>query len=253
MPDVINTVLIDDESDSIAILEKMLAKHCDNVSVIGTANSVEEGVKTINELKPDLIFLDISMPDGDGFDVLDQTKDKNFEVIFITAFNDYALKAFEFSALHYLLKPISKQDLTDAVARYKSIKEDELFSDKVKVLNDNLTGKQHRIILPEADGFSIIELDDIIYCESFNSYTTFYTKNGKQAIVAKSINNYEEILSDLQFVRIHRSYIINIQYLKKYVKGRGGYVILEDGTNIDVSEGKKRDFMNKLSEYARRL
>ena len=253
MADIINTVLIDDESDGIAILEKMLAKHCENISVIGTAGSVEDGVKVIDSLKPDLVFLDISMPDGDGFDLLSQTKNQDFEVIFITAYNEYALKAFEFSALHYLLKPISGHDLIEAVTRYKNLKEDGLFNDKVKVLNDSLEGKQHKIILPQADGFSIIELDDIIYCESFNSYTTFHTKQGMQPIVAKSINNYEEILSDLQFVRVHRSYIINITYVKQYVKGRGGYVIMEDGTSIDVSESKKKDFISKLGEYARHL
>jgi len=252
MTDVINTVLIDDENDSIIILEKSLAKFCEGVVVAGSAGSVAAGVKLIDNLRPDLVFLDISMPDGEGFEVLERTEFKDFSVVFITAYNEFAIKAFKTSALHYLLKPINSSDLIEAVNRYRNFKKtDEGFDEKIKVMTDTLNGKQQKIILPTADGFTVVELDNIIHCESFNNYTTFHLKEGKKLMVSKPINNYEDILSDLQFVRIHRSHIINIKYINRYVKGRGGYVIMENGVSIDVSEGKKKDFLQKLSEYAR--
>ncbi len=247
MSDKIKTILIDDEKSSLIILEKLIARCCSNIEIIGKAQSVASGIEIINEQSPDLVFLDINMPDGDGFEILEKVDKRDFEVIFTTAYDKYAIKAFEFAALHYLLKPINSEDLKDAIDRFHEVKKED-YSDKLNVFNENKN--LDRMILPSANGLSIIDINDIIRCESSNNYTTFYLKNNEKIIVSKSINLYEKILSDSHFCRIHNQHIVNLKYIKKYVKGRGGYVVMLNDTHVDVSEGRKKDFMTKLSKYA---
>lgn len=247
----INALIIDDEKNSRETLKGLLKKYCQNILICGEAASVEEGVNKIKKLNPDIVFLDITMPDGKGFEVLERLQEIDFEVVFTTSHDDYAIKAFEFSAIHYLLKPIKYKELQEAVKRFEKVKE-EIETEQLKVLTDNLNNnKPEKIILPSSDGLSIIEIDRIIRCESYNNYTTFYLNDKEKILVSKPINNYQTILEDLNFVRIHSKHIVNLCYIKKYVKGRGGYVILLDGTNVDVSEGKKKDFLSRLNEYAR--
>ena len=248
MSKTIKSVLIDDEKNSLIILSKLLEKNCPEVEIIGTAQSVAEGVEVINNLKPELLFLDINMPDGDGFEVLEQIEDTALEVIFTTAYNKYAIRAFEFAALHYLLKPIEKRELKEAVGRYKEIQEEDL-TEKIKVLNNNLNKKADRLVLPTQSGLNIIELKNVIRCESSNNYTTFFMNNNKKIVVSKSIKTYEELLAGNNFCRIHNQHLINLNYLKKYVRGRGGYVIMTNDSHVDVSEGKKKQFLKELGEF----
>lgn len=249
MSEKIRTIIVDDEKSSLIILQKLLEKNCDNIEIIATGQSVEEGIKIIEEHNPDLVFLDINMPDGDGFEILEKIENITFEIIFTTAYDKYAIKAFEFAALHYLLKPIKAEELIEAVERYELHKNENL-SEKIEVLSNNLNKNLDRLILPASNGMSIIQLDDILRCESSNNYTTFYLTNNDKIMVSKSINNYEKILAESHFCRIHNQHIVNLKYIKKYVKGRGGYVTLINDKQVDVSEGRKKEFLQKLNEFA---
>jgi len=253
MEDKIRSVIIEDEKNSLEALSALIDKYCPNVEMIGTANSVKSGIKIINELEPDLVFLDIAMPDGDGFEVLENVDFKYFEVIFTTAYDQFALKAFEFSALHYLLKPINFKELQEAVSRYKKIESEDEFNNKIQVLQNNLSSKQTKIILPSLEGLNIIDIDNIIRCESDNNYTIFHLINKSRIVVSRSLNNFERLLSEKNFVRIHSRHLVNLKYIKKYVKGRGGYVIMEDGSEADVATSRVKDFMARLKMVAKSM
>ena len=251
MIESISTLIVDDEKKSIFSLELILEKYCPEINVIGTAESVEQAIESINKLKPDLVFLDITMPDGDGFDVLENVDFKSFEVIFVTAYNQYALKAFEFSAIHYLLKPVDYLELQKAVKRFEHLKSKDVFNEKIQVLRDSLNNKHHKIILPSFDGLEIINLDEIIRCEADSNYTVFFLTNDRKIVVSKSLNNFEKVLSDIYFCRVHKKHLINLEHVKHYVKGKRGMIIMQEGLNVHVSESKKKYFINKLKKYAR--
>jgi len=248
---LIRTVIVEDEKNSFLLLTKLLEKYCPSVKIIGTAHNVAEAVKVLNAEKPDLVFMDVNMPDGDGFEVLERVQDREFAVIFTTAYDRYAMKAFEFSALHYLLKPIDHKELQEAIKRFENSKPENLLESKLKVMADSLSAQPQKIMVPSSNGLIVVELDDIIRCESTNNYTIFHLKDGKPLMVSKPISSYEEILSDLHFLRIHNKHLINLKYVKRYVKGRGGYVVMQDDSEADISESKKKEFMLKLGEIAR--
>lgn len=244
----IRTILVDDEKSSLVILQKLLNKHVPEIEIVSTAQNVEQAVEEINKHKPDLVFLDISMPDGDGFEVLESVDYHDFGVIFVTAYDQYAIKAFEYAALHYILKPVEPQMLIEAVERYKETSNEELVK-KISALSTNLKDRPSKLILPTSSGLHIIDLNEIIRCESSNNYTTFFLTSGKKIVVSKSIQTYENLLKDSHFCRIHNKHIVNLKFIKKYVRGRGGYVILSNGEQIEVSEGRKKKFLEKLSQF----
>lgn len=249
----INVLLIDDEKRSLATLNKLIEKYCPTITVLGMAGNVKNGIELIDEMKPDLVFLDITMPDGDGFNVLEKVSYREFEVIFTTASDRHAVKAFEFSAIHYLLKPIDFRELQQAVERFEKVSDENTFINKMDVLRKSLNNEHQKIILPSSDGLNIIELDEVIRCEASKNYTIFYLKDGQHMIASKPLNKFENILTDINFVRVHSKHLINLQYVKKYEKGKGGFVIFHDGSNAEVSEGKKKYFIQKLKEYAKSL
>ena len=244
----IRTILIDDEKSSLVILQKLLEKHVPEVEIIATAQNVEQAVEEIDRHQPDLVFLDISMPDGDGFEVLERTQFKDYGVIFVTAYDQYAIKAFEYAAIHYILKPVEPQQLIEAIERYKETSNEELLK-KISALNSNLKNEPSKLILSTSSGLHIIDLDEIVRCESSNNYTTFFLTSGKKIVVSKSIQTYENLLKDSHFCRIHNKHIVNLKFIKKYVRGRGGYVQLSNGEQIEVSEGRKKYFLEKLSRF----
>jgi len=250
MEDIIKTVLIDDDKTSILILKALLGGQFPKIDVIGTGDTVEQAVLLIDELKPDLVFLDINLPDGEGFDVIEKVTFKNFQVIFITAYDKYALKAFEFSALHYLVKPVTYDGLKTAIDRYKDVSDEDI-DNKLRVFRDSLKSKNEKIIIPSTDGLTIVKLGDILRLEADDVYTLFYMIDGHRYIASKPLNNYEKILEDLPFSRIHSKHLINLMYVKRYVKGKGGSVIMEDNKEVEVSVRKKADFLEKLKNYAR--
>lgn len=253
MKDQIRTVLIDDERSNILTLRSLLEKNFPNIDIIGTGGNVAEGVKIINKTRPDLVFLDISMPDGDGFDVLTKAENRTFEVIFTTAHDKYAIKAFDFSAVHYLLKPIEISELNKAMEKYNALRQQGPLSARLSVLKENLNSDFHKIIIPSNEGLNIVVLDDIIRLEASDVYTLFYLTNKRTLLASKPLNNFEKMLAGQPFSRIHSKHLINLKFVERYVKGKGGSVILQGGEELDVSVRKRNDFLLALKDYARSM
>lgn len=243
-------LIIDDEKhcrDSLAIL---LAKYCPEIEILGQCANGEEGIRTIAGQEPDLVFLDISMPGMTGFEMLEQCEGHAFEVIFTTAFDEYAIQAIRHSALDYLLKPVDKNELIQAVARAKSTK-NTTPSDRISKLLEMVENKKssERLALPTLDGLIIIDTKDILYCESENNYTRFFMVDGKAIFVSKTLKKVETILNeDKNFFRSHNSFIINLKYIHRYLKGDGGEVILSNGKSLPISRTRKQDFLDRLEK-----
>ena len=238
--------MVEDEKKSLMILRSLLENYCPEVLITGTAVDVEQGRSIIKSQKPDLVFMDIALPDGNAFDLLNELDTIDFEIVFITAYNEYALKAFRFSALHYILKPVGHQDLVDAIQRYKKICNKNEIQDRIQVLNQALIQNYSRISLPSSEGHVIIDIDQITYLEASSNYSIFYLINGESYVVSKTMNYFEEILSGLNFVRVHNTHMVNLGYVKKYNRGRGGMITMADGTKLTVSASRKNEFLEKM-------
>ena len=247
---LINAVIVEDEYRSIQTLKKLLGICCEHVRIVGTAQTLTDAIPAIESLKPDLVFLDIALPDGNGFEIFNELKYRSFEVIFVTAYNTYAIQAFEYSALHYILKPINPITLKKAVARYNKGDTLRNISNKIFKLNESLKGVNKKILLPTTEGFHVVEIKDIIYCEADRNYTTFFLTENVKQIVSKSMGYYQSILDDSLFVRVHNKYLVNMEYIKTYIKGQGGSIILKDGTELNVSRSRKCELIEKLSNYS---
>jgi two-component system LytT family response regulator len=246
MEGTIRTIIIEDERKSMLTLQTLLERYCPEITVIGTGNCVEEGIRVLEELKPELVFLDIAMPDGDAFDLLNRIEKVDFEIIFITAYNDYALKAFEFSALHYLLKPINYMELQDAVQRYSRIRPSNNMQTRLDILNSSLKNHFDKISLPSNDGLIIVDIKEIIRFEAAGNYSTVFLDKEESIVVTKTLNQFEEILTGLSFIRIHNTHLINLHFVKKYQRGQGGTVTLTNGTELPVSRARKNEFIEGL-------
>jgi two-component system LytT family response regulator len=246
---MIRAVLIDDEPKNNRILKLMLEEFCPDVTIEGQADNATAGVQLVQEVKPDLVFLDIEMPYGSGFDLLDQLKPIHFEVIFITAFNDYSLKAIKYSALDYLLKPVNIDELIAAVAKAAQKVAARNINERIEALLYNLQKPQQavqKLALPSKEGYVFVLLSDIMRCESKGGYTTFYIKGMDKVLSSKNIKEYEPLLPDDIFFRIHNSHIVNLNCVKKYHRGRGGYLEMEDGTMIEVATRRKDELMARF-------
>lgn len=240
--------IIDDEVFCVGTIEGMLQELFEDIDIVGTAFSVKEGIELINEQKPELVFLDIQLKGGDAFDILEQVIFNDFQIIFTTAFNDYAIKAFEFSTVHYLLKPIDEELLEQAVRKYQQQKEPQ--HQQYQNLQASWhQGKINKIAVPTQDSILFISLDTIIRCEADSSYTMFYTNDDKRVLVTKSLKSYETLLQQEGFFRVHDKHLINLKYVARYIRGRGGQVELQDGTAVDVSKRRKKEFLNYLQQY----
>jgi two-component system, LytTR family, response regulator len=250
---MINALIIDDEQHCINRLSSLLAEHCHKlVQVTGTCHSVEEGLEGIKKWQPGLVFLDVKMHDQTGFDLLERVGDISFEVIFTTAFEKYAVQAFKFSAIDYLLKPVDPEDLVRAVDKLTDkLSKDEL-SKKFDVLFHNLKNMQgstsKRISVPTVNGLIFLWVNDIVRCQSEINYTTIFLKDKQKMKVAKTLKEFEELLTDYNFYRVHNSHLINLAYIKSYNKGKGGYVSMSDNSVIEVSTRRKDDFLKRLAE-----
>lgn len=244
----IKAVIAEDEPRNIDILKKILEKHCEEVEVVGTATTVKKTVELIRETSPDVLFLDIEMPPQKGFEVLEQFPTVNFDVIFITAHEEYALQAIKFAALDYLLKPISIPEVQAAlkkVNRHRNGRSNELAA----ILKEYLRDKEEsfsKIVIPSNDGYNVIDLNDIIYCEACDSYTKIHTDEPKVHLISKPLKEYDELLSDKGFYRVHKSYLVNVNHIRKIIKGIGAAVIMSDKTNIPISMRKKDEFFQSL-------
>ena len=239
--DLIRAIIIDDERQFIGNLKTLLSSSPD-VMIVGEARSVESGIQQINELEPELIFLDVEMEDGTGFDLLKQIDRSDFRVIFITAHDHYAIEAFRFSAIDYLLKPIISTELYSAIDKVKQAIEKEKIGLQLSVLMDNiheLSKEKKRIILREAETLHIVHLSEILWCDADGSYTTFYLTNSRKVIVSRHLKEFEDLLKPNGFFRIHRSHLINLNKILKFNKSEGGTIYLEGGVALPVSVRKK--------------
>jgi two-component system LytT family response regulator len=240
-------VIIDDERDSREILGTYIGKYCPGVTVCGFGESVETGLAAIEKHQPDVVFLDIEMPYGNGFDLLDKVKKVNFETIFVTAFNHYAMQALNQSAAYYLLKPIDIDELIKAVEKITKERKEDHYTEHAQVLLDNIrAGSQQnqKIMLPTLEGFEIVNIQTIVYCEAVDNFTKFYFETGNPLLICRTLKYFEEVLKDYRFFRIHRSYLINPDYVIRYSKGKGGYVTMKNNKELEISPTRKKEFLD---------
>ncbi len=237
----IKTLLIDDEPISIRHLKSILVKSCPEIEVVATSNHIEDALEKILTIRPDLIFLDIELGGENGFDLLKNYVTKKFEVIFVTAHNQFGIEAVKAHALDYILKPINKTELLIAVANAVDI----IQAKKGNTLPASVrTGS--RLSLPTMEGIIFVEMNEIIFIESEGRYSRFHLNNNTRILVSRNLGEYEEDLEKKGFARIHHSYIVNLSFVEKYIRGRGGYVVLKNGKSLEVSTRKKDDFFEKL-------
>lgn len=242
---MIRAILIDDEKGAIETLSRMLNVFCKYVQILGVAYSAQEARDLIAKTNPDLIFLDIKMPNETGFDLLQSLKNKTPHIIFTTAHSNYALKAIKFSALDYLLKPINVKELQDAVLKIYNVEESN--KERYEVFKSHKLGKNpEQIVLPYKEGFRIVNCNEILRFEGERNYSRVYFLNGSKLLVAKTLKEFEELLGDLGFFRAHQSNLINMKCVKEYIKGRGGKIRLIDGSEIDLARSRKQNFFKLI-------
>ncbi|HKH60834.1 MAG TPA: LytTR family DNA-binding domain-containing protein [Flavitalea sp.] len=247
---MIRAVVIEDEEHSRKMLMAMLHEHCQVITVVASADSVRTGVTAISEQRPELVFLDIELQSETSFEILEKLPEINFELIFTTAFDHYALKAIKFCAIDYLLKPIDLGELRIAVAKAEKRLNRAYLNKNLEVLVHNMkSGSQsnHRIALSTLEGLLFVNVSDIIYCESSGPYTRFVFKQADDIVTSRHLKEYEELLSGYEFFRIHKSYLVNLQEIKKYIRGEGGQLIMSNGAALNVSKQRKEDFLHIYS------
>jgi len=241
---LVKAVIIDDEKKSRNALTALLERYCPNVIILGEAAGVQTGKKLIREAKPDVIFLDIQMQDGSGFRLLESFDEVNFEIVFTTAFDQYAIKAIKYSALDYLLKPIIPDELIEAVRKVeeKKIIKNANINQNIDVLLGNIkstNAETKKIILSTAEKIHVIQVSDILRCESDNYYTNFFFTDGTKLLISKTLKENEKMLKDHNFIRPHKSHLINIAYIKGYMKNDGGFILMSDNSKVPVSRRRK--------------
>ena len=247
---MLKAIIIDDELHGRQALQRALEENCPEVTILALCETPEKGIERIKELRPELVFLDIQMPNISGFDVLQQLSPINFEVIFVTSFDQYAIKAIRFSALDYLLKPLDTDDLVQAVQRAKQQIYKGSAAHRYQAVLNNInykSGKIEKLAVPTLEGIDFYRTDDIIYCDADGHYTTLYLKGRRKELVSKTLKDFENLLSESGFFRIHNSSLINLGCIQKYVRGDGGYVILTEDHHVTVSRRRKDAFLDRLS------
>ena len=249
---MIRSIIIDDERNALEMMEWLLKTYCPQVEIVDMCTSAQQGIESINMHKPDVIFLDIEMPRMNGFDMLEQFDKLFFDVVFCTAYDKFAIKAFKYSALNYLLKPIDPEDLKNTVARIeekKSVPSKEQFQLLLQNINQPVKSTPQRIALTTNDGMIFVPTTDILYCEAESNYTKVVLANGKKVVVSKVLKDIDEALSGPDFCRVHSSFLINVNRIKKYVRGDGGYLIMDDDMNISISRNRRQEFMELFSKF----
>lgn len=238
----LTALIIEDEANSREILRNYLAKYCKNVSILGEAATIKEGLVLLNKNNPDMVFLDVEMPYGNAFDLLDQLPDRTFETIFVTAYNQYAMDALNHHAAYYLMKPIDIDELVKSVAYVAEVKERENALED-KIMTPVINRVDGKITLPQQDGFQVLNVADILYCKADDNYTEIYLEN-QRLVVSKTLKYFEEALSDFAFARIHKSYLVNVNEVVKYKKGKGGSVVISNGKELLVSASRKQQLLS---------
>lgn len=238
----LKTILVEDEETSREILRNYLTKYCPKVTIVGEAANIDEALSLIRNHTLDLVFLDVEMPKGNAFDLLEQVGDRTFETVFVTAYNQYALDALNSHASYYLLKPVSIDELIKAVDYVSEIKAKEAALEN-KVLTTHTIDKKGKITIPVQDGFEVIPADEILYCQADDNYTQIYLKEGKKKLVSKTLKYFQEALVDFGFARVHKSYLVNLNEITGYKKGKGGSVVLSTGKEVMVSASQKSNLL----------
>ncbi|PKH50636.1 DNA-binding response regulator [Tenacibaculum sp. Bg11-29] len=238
----LKAIIIEDEAIGRDILRNYISKYCPTVQLLGEASNIEEGQKLIEENELDLVFLDVEMPYGSGFDLLEKIEIQTFETIFVTAYDHYAIEALNNQATYYLLKPISIDELIKGVSLVTEIKEKEKELENIVLTPKSSVGLS-KITIPQQDGFEVITISDILFCKADDNYTEIYFKNTKK-LVSKTLKHFEDLLKESSFARVHKSYLVNVNEVVKYKKGKGGSVILSNGKEVLVSSSKKANLLS---------
>jgi two-component system, LytTR family, response regulator len=248
---MINAVIVEDEQKSREVLEALIKANCPDVSIVGSAESVADGESVIRSQRPRLIFLDIEMSDGSGFDLLEKVPNTGFDVIFTTASDAHALRAIKYSAIDYLLKPIDADELKAAVEKIRAKQTDNTNLENLKFLLQNFrkpNEQYSKITLPTGNAYEIVNVKDIIRCEADGSYTSFFLENKKKLLVSASLKHYEDLLPPEDFIRVHHHHLVNMNHVVRYLKADGGYAVMSDGTQIEISRRKKDAFLQRLNK-----
>ncbi|MFT6797890.1 MAG: two-component system LytT family response regulator [Maribacter sp.] len=238
----LNAILVEDEANSREILRNYISKYCPKVNLVGEAASIKEGLNLIKKNQLDLIFLDVEMPFGNAFDLLEQVPDRTFETVFVTAYDHYAKDAINEHAAYYLMKPINIDELIKAVDYVSEVKDKE-GSLQQGLLNIKAKGIAGKLTLPQQDGFQVLNIAEILYCKADDNYTEIFLEN-KKILVSKTLKYFEEALADFPFARIHKSYLVNVNEVVKYKRGKGGSVVVSNGKELLVSASKKKEFLS---------
>lgn len=242
-------IIIDDKKDPKEVLINLLGKYCSEIEILATAENVAEGIKTIQKYEPQLVFLDVEMPDGTGFDLLEKIGNISFKVIFTTGYEKYAIKAFKFSAVDYLLKPVDVDDLINAVKKAKVEIKNEVLQLKVGTLLSNIqefSDTLKKIVLRDAESLHIVQVAEIIRLEASDNYSTFYLTENRQILISKSLKEYENLLSQAGFFRCHQSHLINLNAMQRFDKRDGGVLVMNDDSKVPISKRKKEELFALL-------
>ncbi len=242
----VKVLIVDDERSARHVLAGYIEKYCPELELIGEADQIVAAKSMIEKHHPDLVFLDVEMPGGSGFDLLDQLSDLNFGVIFVTAFDQYAIQAINHGAAYYLLKPLSIDDLIDAVKKFTSEKSHGAYAIRNKIVTENVMrvdAQQRRLVLPLMDGFEVVKVADIVHCTAHDNFSDIFLTDGRKRMICRTLKFYEDLLTDDGFMRVHKSHLINLTHVTKYMKSGGGSVVLIDGTEVPLSPQKKDMFL----------
>lgn len=245
----ISAIIVDDEQDSRETLRNYIGKYCQQLTILDECANIIEAKAAILKHQPQLVFLDIEMPHGNAFDLLEQWGEIDFEIIFITAFSQYAVQAFNLSAAHYLLKPVAIEELEKAVATVEQTLAQKEKLSHANILLENMAAlhsQNRKLVLPLMEGFDVVKMAEVLYCEAEDNFTRFYFTDGRKTLICRNLKFYETALEAFGFFRVHRSHLVNLEYVRRYVKGKGGSVILENGKEILVSNTKKAMLIERI-------
>lgn len=246
-----HALIIDDEEHCREALQQLIADYFPEVHLTEICSNPQDGIAAIKKHNPDLVFLDVEMPGMTGFELLQQLPEITFALIFSTAYDKYAVRAFKASALDFLLKPVGKEDLTEALSKVRArikkespVKQLEVLYENMKYSHDPLK----KMVIPTINGFDFVLINEIVRLESDSNYTTFHFKDKTSVMVARTLKDFEELLADHHFFRVHQSHLINLRFLRKYIRGEGGIAVMEDGKEVDISRRRKEDFLKALQK-----
>jgi len=249
----VNCIILDDETRNVQLLSSMLQLHCPQVNILATETNAKKGISLIGELQPQLLFLDIEMPHMNGFETLKKLEPVSFEVIFVTAYGKYAVEAFEHHAAGYVTKPVNTEKLVAAVnTAIQRIGQKNINKNLFSLLEQGKQAAPDKIPLSTTNGLVFVKVADIMYCESSGNYTHFFLCDDRKIVVSRQLGEYEKLLPDNNFTRIHDKYIINLSYIKEYIKGSGGEVVLENGKEIPVASRRKEEFLARFEKWIKR-